>query len=216
MTRRRWHVLAQLLVTLTLTSPHVLGQSPSSGSIDLLHNLTILGFTLDKDTLADVQARLGDAPVRQCSHATEASRELCYSGEDGTRIVFESGFSGGWSKLDAYKVIGPAAPSSSCYSNCPRATGLHGAVLASDGGLRLGMSRKSLLALLGPVKERKGSKLTFRWRSRREMTHDELKKASRAPNTKVTYAYFDVMDVIEVTVRDSKVVEFEVQHTVTQ
>jgi hypothetical protein len=177
-------------------------------------NLRILGFTLGKDTLADVEAKLGKSTARRCSSEEEASKELCYLTRKGqTRVVFESGSSGGWKVLDGYKVIAGNLHRS-CYSQCPRASQVNNGV-QTGGGLRLGLTRKQLIALLGPPGEIRGNKLIFEWESRRAMTKAEEEAESKTFNEPITDAYWDVQDTIEVTLADSKAVEFAVDHVVS-
>lgn len=207
----------KLIAVFMVASPFVLlaqPDSPSSPSDAPARYLTIMGFMLGTNTLADVQAQLEASPVTQCSHAEEASKELCYLGNDGTRVVFESGFSGGWSKLDAYKVIGRDV-GDRCYLSCARTTRVAGADVESVSDLRLGMSRKLLLARLGQPKTTKGGKLVFQWHSRQRMTKEQVESASKTFKNPVTDPYYDVQDTIKVTLSQSKVVEFEVEHLVT-
>src|SRR4051794_37274042 len=95
--------------------------SQTSSDPNVKSQLTVMGFTLGKSTLADVQARLGRSAPRKCSREEEASKEVCYvsSGKDHTKVIFEAGFSGGWTELDGYKVIA-AGVERRCYRECPR------------------------------------------------------------------------------------------------
>jgi len=177
-------------------------------------HLKILGFTLGKSTLADVEARLGKSVTRRCSADEEASNELCYlAGSGQTRVVFEAGSSGGWKVLDGYKVIAGSLQRP-CYRQCPRATKVTNDV-QTDGGLKLGLTRKKVIALLGPPREIRGNKFIFEWESRRAMTKAEEEAESKTFNEPVTHAYWDVQDTIEVTLADSKVVQFAVDHVVS-
>lgn len=203
-----------------LGQTHFRGQSvPQSQPVpNIAAYLKILGFTLGKSTLADVEAKLGKSNLRLCSSgllpAEGASSELCYlAGNGQTRVVFESGSSGGWKVLDSYKVIAGSLRRP-CYRQCPRAPQVSSNV-QTGGGLKLGLSREKLIALLGPPKEIRGNKLTFWWESRRAMTKEEEAAESKTFNEPITGAYWDVQDTIKVTLADSKVVEFEVDHIVS-
>jgi hypothetical protein len=66
------------------------------------------------------------------------------------------------------------------------------------------------VALLGPPKGIRGNKLTFEWESREAMTKEQKEAESKTFNSPITDAYYDVQDTIEVTLTDSKVVEFGV------
>jgi hypothetical protein len=168
----------------------------------------MLGFTLGKSTLADVEVRLGKSELRKCAIEEE---QACYvAGTSRTRMVFEAVPVG---CLEGFRVISGSLRES-CYRGCPRAYQLTGD-LQTEGGLRLGLTREKLIALLGRPKEARGNRLTFEWDSRKAMTKEEEQRESKTFNAPVTDAYWDVEDIIDVTLADSKVVEFEVSHVVT-
>jgi hypothetical protein len=74
-------------------------------------------------------------------------------------VVFEAGFSGGWWKeLDGYKVM-VGSLQQPYYRRCPRASQVTS--VQTKGGLRLGLTREQLIALLGAPKETRGNKLSF-------------------------------------------------------
>lgn len=192
----------------------IFAPAQSQPSPNIAGHLEMLGFTLGKSTLADVESKLGKSAARKCSREEEASKEVCYlAGEGQTSVVFEAGFSGGWKELDGYKVIASSLPRP-CYRQCPRASQVTGEV-QTEGGLKLGLTREQLIALLGPPKRTQGNKLKFEWQSRQEMTKEQQKAESKTFKSPVTDAYYDVQDTIEVTLADSKVVEFVVHHIVT-
>ncbi len=200
------------LVVLTLGAGLVFAESQPAPNI--AGHLEILGFTLGKSTLADVQSKQGKSVARKCSREEEASKEVCYlAGEGQTRVVFEAGFSGGWKELDGYKVIAGSLQRP-CYRQCPRASQVTSDV-QTEGGLKLGLTREQLMALLGPPKRTRGNKLSFEWQSRQAMTKEQQESESKTFKSPVTDAYYDVQDTIEVTLADSKVVEFAVHHIVT-
>ena len=178
-------------------------------------DLRIMGFTLGKSTLADVQAKLGKSAIIKCSHEEEASNEVCYASaaKDQTKVVFEAGFSGGWKELDGYKVMSGSVERR-CYRQCPRAVQVTSNV-QTEGGLKLGLAPEQLITLLGAPDQIRGNKLSFRWQSRQAMTKEQIEGESRTFRSPVTDPHYDVQDTIDVTLADSKVVEFEVHHIVT-
>src|SRR5579872_5249435 len=95
--------LPRCLVVLVVL--HSLGSAQPRSARVVSGNLTILGFTLGKSTLAEVQARLGRSEIKRCSRDEGAPKELCYAsaGSDHTGVVFEAGFSGGWERLEGFK-----------------------------------------------------------------------------------------------------------------
>jgi hypothetical protein len=201
------------LVLLTARTCVASAQSQPAPKVD--GNLKVLGFTLGKSTLADVRARFGKSVTRKCTSEEEASEEVCYvsAGNDQTKVVFEAGFSGGWKQLDGFRVIAGGVEHP-CYRQCPRAPQVTSTV-RTEAGLKLGVTREQLLALLGAPKEVRGSELSFQWRSRQAMTKEQQEAESKTFKSPVTDAYYDVQDTIEVTLADSKVVEFAVHHIVT-
>lgn len=186
----------------------------SRSTLNITRHLEILGFTLGKSTFADVEAKLGKSPAGRCSPGEEASIEVCYFARDGrTRVVFESGSSGGWKVLDGYEVIASNLHWP-CYGQCPRASRVTSDV-QTEGGLKLGLTREKLIALLGPPKKTRGNEFTFEWDSRVAMTEKEEETESKTFNEPIRDAYWDVDDTIRVTLADSKVVEFTVEHVVS-
>lgn len=207
-------LISGTLVLLAASARPVSAQSQSSQKI--ARHLEILGFTLGKSTIADVQGKLGRSTVRRCSREEEASKEVCYmaGGKDQTRVVFESGFSGGWKELDGYKVIAGSLKSMPCYRQCPRASQLTSDI-QTDGGLKLGLTREQVTSLLGAPQKIRGNKLTFQRQSQQAMTQEEKNAASKTFKRPATDAYYDIQDTIEVKLSNSKVVEFSVHHIVT-
>lgn len=181
---------------------------------EVSQHFSFLGFTLGKSTLADVQTKLGHSEILKCSQEEEAGEEVCYvsPGDDQTKVVFESGFSGGWTELDGFKLIsGKLKPR--CYRECTRTPLVHGN-LCTVGGLKLGLTERQLKELLGSPKRTRGNKLTFRWQSRLPMSKEQIEKGQQT-SLPMKDAFWDVVDTVEVTLMDSKAVEFHVKHIVT-
>lgn len=201
------------LLVLTLGGSLVSAQSQPAPRI--AEHLEILSFKLGSSTLTDVQAKFGKSATRKCSREEEVPAELCYAsaGKNHTRVVFEAGFSGGWEKLDGYRVIAGSLQRP-CYRQCPRASQVT-SDLRTKGGLKLGLTREQLIVLLGAPKETRGNELSFQWQSRQPMTKEQRKGESETFKSPVTDAYYDVQDTIKATLADSKVVEFAVHHFVT-
>lgn len=196
------------LVLLTLAAILPAQSLPSK---DLARHLTMMGFTLEKSTLEDVQAVLGKSAATKCPPEESGSMDICYvaAGRDKIRVVFEAGFSGSWKELDGFKVIAGSLDLP-CYRQCPIADQVSSDVQTA-GGLKLGLTRKQLVALLGPPKEAHGNQLTFLRLSRRPMTNGPKQSLRPAAGD----AYWDVQDTIDVTLLGSRVVQFEVHHFVT-
>lgn len=188
------------------------GQKQPSSHVS--RDLSLLGFTLEKNTLADVQNKLGPSTPGGCSQEVEASKMICYVSEGPIRVkvFFESGSSGGWSRLDGFKVVSEGVPT--CHLQCKSTTAFSGDVQTS-GGLKLGLTKTEVVALLGAPSKASGNRFTFEWWSKRPMTKAEIEKETQTFKAPVTSPYWDVHDTIEVMLNDSKVAEFEVHRTVT-
>lgn len=206
-------VLTAGLVLSLAGFPRLSGQDTSKPQVSL--NLNLLGFALEKNTLADVQHKLGATKAGSCSEDAEASKTVCYISDDSNkiRVLFESGSSGGWSRLDGFRVISGNLPVK-CQLQC-KVTTAFGKSIQTSGGLRFGLSRDEVIALLGPPSKVNGNRLTFEFWSKRPMTKSEVQKEVETFKSPVTSPYWDVHDILEVTLKDSKVSEFEVHHTVT-
>lgn len=59
------------------------------------------------------------------------------------------------------------------------------------------------------------NQLSFQWQSRQAMTKEQIDAATKTFKSPVADPFYDVQDTVEVTLADSKVVEFEVHHVVT-
>jgi len=206
--RSRIFVISAVL----LTAAPAHAQKPPTR--DVSRDLSLLGFTLEKNTLADVENKLGPSTPGSCSQEVEASKAICYisEGPSKVRVFFESGPSGGWSRLDGFRVVSEGAPA--CRLQCKNTTAFSSDI-QTGGGLRLGLSKSESVVLLGPPSKISGNRLTFEWWSKRPMTKAEIDKEAQTFKAPVTSPYWDVHDTIEVTLSNSKVAEFEVHHTVT-
>jgi hypothetical protein len=179
---------------------------------EISRNLSIVGVTLGKTSLAEVQQRFGASQLRSCSSEEEASQEICYRAPRGTTtVVFEAGFSGGWKIIDAYQIIG-TADSSSCYSACPMSSGVP-ETISTSGMLRLGLSRIEVLNLLGTPESATVDRLEFSREWRQPMTAAEVAKGGGNPNKKDNH--WDVVDTVSVRLVNRRVAAIRVSHIVT-
>ena len=74
-----------------LFAKKVCAQSPR----DYSRQLDLMGFLLEKNTIADVESKLGTATPGACSQDADASKIICYvsTGPNKVHILFESGLS---------------------------------------------------------------------------------------------------------------------------
>jgi hypothetical protein len=177
---------------------------------------SLLGFTLEKSTFGDVQAKLGAAKIGQCSHEAEPISYLGYVSlsPDKTEVLFESNRSGPPFDVSGFRVVARNRSTSPCQIQYKPSASFDSDVQAG-GGLKLGLAKAELLALLGSPSKVRGNRITFEWWSKRPMTKAEIDQETQTFKAPVTRPYWDVHDIINVVLSDSKVVKFEVQRTVT-
>jgi hypothetical protein len=137
-------------------------------------HVSVLGVTLNRDTFADVQNRLGKAQVRHNGGDGAASASgACYVGPDGTILALISVSEGGGGKLvtsfhlaseEPMVIYAPTYPEyvvpKKARPTCSRLQGLSRAT-ATPGGLRLGLSVQEARGLLGTPKAEAAYELIF-------------------------------------------------------
>jgi hypothetical protein len=130
-------------------------------------HLSVLGVVVDRDTLADVQERLGAAEVRpNGGTATASASAACFVGPDGTTLAFISvtEMGGGRQAISDFHlaanepmvVYSPAFPGYEVpRASRPRCAPLPALSKATGtaGGLRLGMTVAEVTQLLGKPTE---------------------------------------------------------------
>lgn len=207
-------VFIQLLTSVVvLDQIHAVGQAKSQ-EIAVSRHFTLLGLTLGRNTFADVQSKLGEAKRRRCSGDEHEIDQVCYlSSDKRSIIVFLSGFPGGWSNLDGFKIMASDS-AEPCYRQCPRAS-LNSESIKTAGGLKLGLNPGQVRDLLGRSRRIEGNTLIFQWEYKQPWTQEDFDKDKRIPKTAVADAFWDVVNTISVKFKGSKVVLIEVHHTVT-
>lgn len=200
---------AVLLMGLCL--PERLQPSLAQQRPDVTPHLTILDFTLGRTTLTGIQSKLGAGKIVRCSREEEAAKEVCYFSANGrTKVIFQTGFSGGWTKIDGFKVVSIRI-FEPCYRDCVRSL-LPENSIRTNGGLKLGLTRKEVAGLLGRPSHATARRLTFEWSRRIPMSKEEAHAEGR---TSEKQPYWDVLDTINVVFSGSVVAEFDVHHIVT-
>ncbi len=177
--------------------------------------LNLLGFTIGKHTLADVQAKLGPSTPKKCSGNEEAPREICYTSNslDHTKVIFRAGFSGGWTELDGYKIIsGNLTPQ--CFRQCSSTVSLP-RIIKTDSGLRLGLTRQQVEQILGKPIRSSSSRLRFRRKSRQAMTKEEADKQSSVFSVPTKDPYWEVLDTIDIVLAQGRAIEIDVYRTIS-
>jgi hypothetical protein len=119
--------------------PGVIESKPAKGILPA-RNRTIMGLTVGKHSLADVKAKLGNAPVYKARDAEGRPNTICYSSakrNDNTVVVFEAGPLGGFEELTGI-TVGSADLFSQPYQGCTKSNKVDRRSVAA-GDLKLGV-----------------------------------------------------------------------------
>lgn len=108
-------------------------------------DLTVAGFTISESSLEDITRQFPAVQKFRLGKGEEASVGLCVKEKDGSAVVFASGSSGGWKFLDSI-YLGPAVTFEKQGARCVEGSLPGGA--STESGIRLGMEKEKLLALL--------------------------------------------------------------------
>jgi hypothetical protein len=130
-----------LLASLAMQGTAMSTARPAQGNMLNPKNFEVLGVRLSDSTVTDVERILGPAPSKQGPNAETST--TCYTsmGSDRTILEFEYWFE----RVVEFRLF-IGAPQSA--SRCTKSK-LVSADLATSSGLRLGMSRDKVIALLG-------------------------------------------------------------------
>jgi len=159
-----------------------------------LPDITLLDVRIGRETLDNVRSRWGAAKsFREPENSVSADDEICYSPEntaDETRVIFGSGPMGGWSHVTQFQVFSRIPLKSPC---TPSARITH--TIATQSGIRLGMTLKELNAILGePTKQGEGFVIySF------EQKSDHPKRPD-----------FDMLSGVDATIASGRVTSFRV------
>lgn len=155
---------------------------------------SFFGFTLNKGTLADIQEKLGKAPLIEKGDAGEYEASICYVVPSGYTISFLSGELGG----NNHKFLGYSVRKISENDNCNNCLLINS--LESKrfkpqiGKLRIGMTKKEFIKSFGKkinwLNENRGM---ISFESRRKMTTRELQKLTEKWPVVSEYPYFDIV-----------------------
>lgn len=171
---------------------------------------TILGLTIGRASLKDVQAKLGTASVRRVSHDEESDVSVCYvSPLDGTVLVFYSGAMGGWKDITWFALWSREATfphASQCATSKAVSRSLH-----TQSGIGLGLTNADLEQIVGKPTEHATRSLKYNFLCRRKMTADEINRFKVANDWDVqNNPYFDRTSWIEVRHTGSTATRIEV------
>lgn len=171
---------------------------------------TILGFTIGRASLEDVQAKLGKAESHRVSRDEESDVAICYvSPADGTVFAVYSGAMGGWKDITWFALWSREAAFPNA-SRCVKSVEVSRHLVTST-GLGLGLTAAQLKRIAGsPTKVTKAS-TKYDYVCRRPMTEDDIKGLKTVNNWDVTSdPYFDRMSWINVHFKNAIATRIEI------
>ncbi len=163
-------------------------------------NFEVLGIRLGSSEVADVERILGTAPVKQARHIEEASR--CYASPEngGTILEFDNWLTG----VVEFRFYQGSTQS---ISRCAQSR-LVSSSLSTASGLKLGMGRSEVVALLGPPTKMQEDRLTYESSYDRPPTPEEVTRFIDGFSTPP--ALISVYEKIDLRFRRSKLVRVDV------
>jgi len=174
---------------------------------------TILGFTIGRASLKDVEAKLGRATPVRLTREEESDIFVCYvSPADGTVLAFYSGAMGGWTDVTHFALWSREAVPAR-YSHCV-SSALVSRNLSTGGGLRVGLTRQEIENIAGRPANPAASSTKYEYICRLKMTAEEIQGFKAANNWDVSNdPYFDRMSWIAVGYANSVASHIEVGRT---
>lgn len=127
--------------------------------------LSLLGLTIGKNSLSDIQRELGSASVRQ--RGEQQPYQVCYrstSASDGTILIFGAGPLGGWKEITAVSLLSgneQTADREACVPSTRVSK-----KLSTEAGLSLLLSQADLKARLGQPSKEENGKLIYLYETR--------------------------------------------------
>ncbi len=157
----------------------------------------IHGLRIGHSSLEDVQQKFGRADIERVSREEESDVSVCYiSPIDQTILVFYSGAMGGWKDVTWFGIWSHEAAFPHA-SQCASST-LVSQKIATDSGLRLGLTKKEVAAIAGRPTKVGPTASKYEYLCLQKMTEEQV-KGFKANNWDVTKdPYLDRMSWINV------------------
>lgn len=196
----RIHWLLLLLGSLAMHSSAMGTARSAQGKMLNPKNFEVLGVSLSESTVADVVRILGTAPSKQGPNAEISISCYTSQGSDMTVLEFEYWFE---TMVEFRLFLGTPQSASDCSKSK-----LVSANLATGSGLRLGMSKDEVIALLGSPSIKKSNRLTYDFSYDRPPTSEEIKLFKHQNATPPVS--INVYGRIALQFRDGKLVSIDV------
>jgi hypothetical protein len=170
---------------------------------------TILGLSIGRSSLEDVQEKFGRAEIERVSREEESDVSVCYiSPIDQTILVFYSGAMGGWKDVTWFAIWSREAAFPHA-SQCASST-LVSQSVATDSGLRVGLTKKEVAGIAGRPTKIGPTSSKYEGLCLQKMTEEQI-KGFKANNWDVTKdPYLDRMSWIDVRYVNSIAARLEI------
>lgn len=140
--------------------------TPSHGDMSaaraaLEKHMSLLGLRLEKDTIQDVESRIGKTQRIEFHGDHGDAVVLCYisaRAEDTTTVEFVSDFLNSYKKLNVFRIT--SEPRNEVAGQCRKSAQVSKEI-ATPSGLRLGLTQSELIAILGPPKKSRPESMAF-------------------------------------------------------
>lgn len=176
---------------------------PNAARITASGYRELSGLVLGKSTVADVSRVFGPAPERQTSEPQITT--LCYTSGSGPRTVLQ--FFNWYDPIEFRIFRGKPAHDSYC-----RPSRLVSTRLATAAGLRLGLSPKQVIALLGRPTRVRGHEFVYCSEYQQPKTPQQIAADRRAGLPKDLLGPTDVWDTIKIKFGASGAAYIDVEH----
>jgi hypothetical protein len=160
-------------------------------------DVTVLGLTIGRSSLKDVEAKLGETESLLNHGSASASNTICYvSPTDGTVLTFGASGMGGFKDVTEFAIWSREAKFPSVSTCRPQKLVSRG--LSTASGIRLGLTTKQLSAIVGTLPKSRNAVVHYQLVCRQKMTADQIKGFKTANNWDVSEnPYFDVSSFVE-------------------
>jgi hypothetical protein len=170
---------------------------------------TILGLSIGRSSLEDVQEKFGRAEIKRVSGEEESDVSVCYiSPIDQTILVFYSGAMGAWKDVTWFAIWSHEAAfphASQCASSI-----LVSQSIATDSGLRLGLTKKEVAGIAGRPTKVGPTSSKYEYLCLQKMSEEQV-KGFNANNWDVTKdPYLDRMSWIDVRYLNSTAARLDI------
>jgi hypothetical protein len=170
-------------------------------------DVTLMGLTLGKHSLKDVQTRLGKAKILPARE--HGPSRICYVSDrrsDGTIVLFEAGPLGGWEYLTGFTIVGKetAFPDSKFCTESPQVQ----RGVATESGIGLEQDLAELRRILGEPTEQQSEKILYLYHAQERLTEEQRRKLDVSKLTGPSGApmFYDVSSSVQVRLKNRRLI----------